>query len=148
MVIRSALDSDIPALCGLLAELYALEKDFKIDPSLQAKGLELLLKESSCAVLVAQREEKILGMASLQPHISTAFGCQDLVLEDLVVGSPYRGKGLGHALLQAAEAKAKEMGFQRLRLAADLFNERALLFYERYGWQRGRMVTYYRVLQN
>ncbi len=143
MVIRSALDSDIPALCGLLAELYALEKDFKIDPSLQAKGLELLLKESSCAVLVAQREEKILGMASLQPHISTAFGCQDLV-----VSAPCRGKGFGHALLQAAEAKAKEMGFQRLRLAADLFNERALLFYERYGWQRGRMVTYYRVLQN
>lgn len=148
MPIRSARTNDIPQMVELLSELFALEPDFPFDPIVHARGLELLLAHSRSSILVFSRESgsKLLGMVSLQPHISTAFGCKDAILEDLVVRKEYRGKGVGTQLLARAELEARSLGFQRMRLAADTSNSSALAFYQKHGWTRGRMVNLYREL--
>ena len=46
--------------------------------------------------------------------------------------SPFRGRGIGSALLQKVEAAAREQGLVRLRLHAQ---DHALKFYQRLGYQ-------------
>lgn len=148
MPIRIARKDDIPQMVELLMELFALEPDFPMDPVAHSKGLEMLLANPRSSVLVYSTEsgKMILGMLTLQPHISTGFGCRDAILEDLVVKKEFRRKGLGSKLLQRAELEASSMGFQRMRLAADPGNIPALSFYLKAGWSQGRMVNLYREL--
>lgn len=148
MPIRNARKEDIPQMVELLLELFALEPDFPLDAVLHTKGLELLLGSAKSSILVFSSDsgKHLLGMVSLQPHISTGFGCRDAILEDLVVRKEYRRKGLGSQLLRRAELEAGSMGFQRLRLAADPGNIPALSFYLKAGWSQGRMVNLYRDL--
>ncbi len=148
MPIRNARKEDIPQMVELLMELFALEPDFPIDPVLHSRGLELLMGSSKASILVFSTEsgKLLLGMVTLQPHISTAFGCRDAILEDLVVRKEYRRKGIGKQLIQRIELEATSMGFQRLRLAAEPGNIAALSFYLKAGWTKGRMVNFYRDL--
>ena len=148
MPIRNARHEDIPQLVELLAELFTLEPDFPFHPEVHAAGLLLLLGNPRSSILVFCDEDQpsLLGMVTLQPHISTGFGCKDAILEDFVVTSNSRGKGLGKQLLVHAEQEARKLGFQRMRLAADLSNTSALEFYQKHGWNQGRMVSFYRVL--
>ena len=46
--------------------------------------------------------------------------------------SPFRGRGIGSALLRKVEAAAREQGLVRLRLHAQ---DHALKFYQRLGYQ-------------
>lgn len=146
MPIRNARKEDIPQMVELLLELFALEPDFPLDPILHAKGLELLLSQPKCSVLVFSTDsgKRLVGMVTIQPHISTGFGCRDAILEDLVVRREFRRKGFGGQLLRRAELEAGSLGFQRMRLAADPENESALAFYRKAGWSQGRMVNLYR----
>ena len=146
MPIRFAKHEDIPQMVDLLIELFSLEPDFPIHPANHAAGLQLLLGNSRSSILVASEDSapELLGMVSLQPHISTGFGCKDAILEDLVVKRAFRGKGWGTLLLKSAEQEARNLGFQRLRLVTDSSNAPALDFYRKHGWSQGRMTSFYR----
>ncbi len=50
------------------------------------------------------------------------------------VGAPYRGVGVGSALLKAALAWAADAGFSKVVLSAFPHNTRAIAFYERHGF--------------
>lgn len=146
VLIRNAIPTDIPVLVDLLAELFSLEPDFPIVKSAQLQGLTLLFQESNAYIFVAEYHGKVVGMVTLQSHISTGFGVRDLLLEDLVVTQALRGQGIGTRLLQAAENAAKEIGCQRLRLSADEHNTPTTVFYAQHGWKPGRMRSWYRIL--
>jgi len=143
MTIRAAKFEDVPSMVELLQELFALEPDFPYRPDLHTQGLELLLSHSETSVFVAEKNGMLAGMVTLQPHISTGFGCKDAILEDLVVRSSFRSQGLGSALLNTAVQQAKAKGYKRLRLMADRGNSHALGFYEKHGWYQGNMVNLY-----
>jgi len=145
-LIRKALAADIPVMADLLAELFSLEPDFPIVKTAQLQGLTLLLQEPNAFVFVAESLGQVVGMVSLQSHISTGFGVRDLLLEDLVVTHTLRGQGIGTMLLQTAEKTAKEIGCLRLRLSADEHNTPTTVFYAQHGWKPGRMRSWYRIL--
>jgi len=46
------------------------------------------------------------------------------------------GRGIGRALMEAAEAEARRRGFARMHLSVDPGNQRAIRFYEGLGWTR------------
>jgi len=139
-LIRSAQPADIPALVGLLQELFALEQDFAFDADKQAQGLDLLL-QSNALVLVAEAEGQVWGMVSLQILLSTADGGPVGLLEDLVVTEKARGLGIGQALLQELTLQANKLGLLRLQLLADRDNQPALHFYQQQGWVRTQLVA-------
>ncbi len=139
-LIRSAQPADIPALVGLLQELFALEQDFAFDADKQAQGLDLLL-QSNALVLVAEAEGQVWGMVSLQILLSTAEGGPVGLLEDLVVTEKARGLGIGQALLQELTLQANKLGLLRLQLLADRDNQPALHFYQQQGWVRTQLVA-------
>lgn len=140
VTLRQARAEDLPALVGLLAQLFAIETDFPIDPAVQARGLALLLARPEAVVLVAEAEGRTVGMCTVQLTASTARGGLSAGVEDVVVDAAWRGRGIGRALLATAEAWARERGAVRLALLADETNHAALDFYDRLGFVRTRLV--------
>jgi ribosomal protein S18 acetylase RimI-like enzyme len=141
MTIRTAELTDIDTLVLLLAELFQIEADFQIDASKQRAGLELLLNSQTAWVFVAQADDKVVGMCSLQQLISTAEGAKVGLIEDLIVNADYRGQGIGQQLLRYVENWAKEQGLKRLQLLADKNNQSALDFYVRQDWKTTQLIA-------
>jgi ribosomal protein S18 acetylase RimI-like enzyme len=143
--IRLAYSDDIPAMVKLLSELFAIEDDFTIDADKQSRGLELLLHSPQSIILVAEIQNSVVGMISLQRIISTAIGAYVGIIEDVVVSESRRGYGIGTKLLEAAidEGTSREWG--RLGLGVDLRNTKAIAFYQKYGFETSNMGLMYRI---
>jgi ribosomal protein S18 acetylase RimI-like enzyme len=146
MTARRATPADIPAMVALLRQLFAIEDEFAFDPSVQGRGLAVLLAEPRAAAFVAEHHSQVVGMATAQLLVSTARGGLVATIEDVVVDQAARGTGAGRALIAAIEAWAREQGCKRLQLLADRENAPALDFYARLGFGRTRMVWLVRQL--
>jgi ribosomal protein S18 acetylase RimI-like enzyme len=134
IVIRQATQSDIPALVGLLQQLFGIEQDFEPDPEKQRAGLTQLLDAPQAGVFVAESNGRILGMLTVQILISTAEGGRVGQVEDVVVDQGDRGRGIGRAMLSHLRQWSMEQGLSRLQLLADRDNGLALDFYRKQGW--------------
>lgn len=141
VAIRGATPADLERLVRLLETLFSIEADFRPDSERQRRGLALMLAEPERrVVLVAEREGAVVGMVTAQLVVSTAEGGPSALVEDMVVESAERGRGIGRRLLSAAEAWAAARGATRLQLLADRENAPALGFYGRAGWRPTRLV--------
>lgn len=141
ITIRLATYEDIDVLIELLKILFAIEEDFTFNKEVQRKGLALMLEDkSSRAVMVAESGGEVIGMATVQSHISTASGALVGIVEDVVVKQSVRGKGVGKKLLDEIEIWAKTHGMKRIQLLADRTNDPALKFYESLKWVPTRLI--------
>lgn len=141
-IIRTAKNKDICAMVALLGELFAIESDFQKNPDCQNRGLELFLDgcmKHKC-IQVAEVKGVVVGMCTAQMLISTAQGTPVALVEDLIVESAYRRRGIGRCLMQSIEKWAMFHGATRLQLLADQFNTSALKFYERLGWSTTKLI--------
>jgi ribosomal protein S18 acetylase RimI-like enzyme len=134
--IRRATTKDIPELLVLLRELFSIEKDFTFRSELQERGLMTILDDQNALVLAAVEEgnARVLGMLTVQRHISTAEGGYVGVLEDMVIRVEYRGMGIARLLMNEALQWSRRNFFRRLQLVADRDNAPALEFYRKGGW--------------
>lgn len=142
MKIRTATKDDIPVMAELLHELFAIEVDFTPDFAAQSEGLRLLIERESTEIFVAEVQDKVVGMCSVQIHVSTAKGREVGVVEDVVIDVDYRGQGLGAALLRRLEEWSVQRGLTRLQLLADQDNHPALGFYRRQGWHPTNLTSW------
>jgi GNAT superfamily N-acetyltransferase len=137
IIIRTARSGDIPRMCDLLDELFRLESDFAPDLVKQVKGLGMLVADSSGSSLVlvaVDKEGTVIGMATVQALVSTAEGGRVGLVEDVVVDSRYRCRGVGTVLLAHITDWARGNKFTRLQLLADRTNHVAVDFYCSRGW--------------
>lgn len=81
--------------------------------------------------LAAFIEGKVVGVAGMRPVHTFARGPY-LHIDDLVVASHARGRGVGASLLQAAEKKAKNSKLDYIFLDSD---SRAIPFYTKHGYR-------------
>ena len=140
-ILDAANEADIPALCELLACLFAQESEFSPDAVAQRKGLHLLLRQPEAgAILVARAGSQVVAMVNLLFTISTALGARVAILEDMVVAPAARRAGIGSALLQHAIDYSQSMGIERLTLLTDGNNHGAQRFYQRHGFAGSTMV--------
>jgi GNAT superfamily N-acetyltransferase len=137
---RGAELRDVPRLVALIGELFAIETEFTADPARQEKGVRALLASPSAHVLAAEADNEIVGMCTVQLTVSTAEGGPSGLIEDVVVDRAWRGKGVGRALLDEAEAWVRAQGASRVQLLADQRNGPALDFYAGRGWTLTPMV--------
>lgn len=134
---RRGEKNDIEALIGLLEELTALEEDFDFDAGKHRDGLELLLEApaNKVCVIVAEYSGIVVGMCTGQVVLSTAMGGMSVWVEDVVVSSKHRGRGVGKKMLVELERWARdEAGAKRMQLWADMDNTAAIDFYNKNGW--------------
>ena len=145
--IEHADAGDIDALVELLSILFSIEQDFVPNESAQRSGLQLLLASpDQGAIFVARHPEAgIVGMVSAQFVISTAVGAPSAWVEDMVVRKPFRGQGVGKALLDKAKDWAMARGAKRIQLLADADNVSALDFYQHLGWQPTRLFAWKKI---
>jgi RimJ/RimL family protein N-acetyltransferase len=86
------------------------------------------------AVMVAELDGALVGRLSIarDPHPASAH-VADL---GLMVAAGHRRRGIGSALLAAAEAWALASGVTKLELHVFPYNEAALALYEKRGYER------------
>lgn len=143
-MIRRAERSDIATMVELLCELFAIEDDFAIDRQKHSLGLTLLLENPDAVVLVIEEKNGVIGMASVQPLISTAIGERVGLIEDVVIASRFRGNGFGKQLIERLIDETQHAGMKRLALGADERNEAAIEFYKKFGFATSHMGLMYR----
>jgi GNAT superfamily N-acetyltransferase len=88
------------------------------------------------AVLVALEGDEVVGLCQVMVlrHFQHAGGlCAEL--ESVFVREDRRGRGVGGALLEAAEALARERGCYRVQLTSNLVRADAHRFYEAHGYR-------------
>ena len=137
IIFNEANEADIPDLILLLSALFSIEKDFNPDATKQQKGLALVIENYvSATVQVARNADgKVIGMVSAQLVISTAEGATSAWIEDMVINTDYRGKGVGIQLLSNALAWAKNKGATRAQLLVDVTNSDAIAYYKHLNWE-------------
>ncbi|AMK76840.1 MULTISPECIES: GNAT family N-acetyltransferase [Methylomonas] len=141
MEINLASETDIPALCQLLSELFGQEAEFQPDYATQSQGLRLIIADPAIGhILVARTENRIVGMVNLLYTVSTALGGRVAWLEDMTVLSGARGNGVGSLLLERAVEFARQNGCHRLTLLTDADNLQAQRFYQRQGFKASGML--------
>jgi ribosomal protein S18 acetylase RimI-like enzyme len=143
--IERVSEADVPRLCKLLGQLFAIEADFQVDEARQRQALGMLIMDTQRSVVFCARDRRdfVVGMVSAQLLISTAAGAWGAVLEDLIVDPAHRRRGVGQMLVDQVREWAVEKGAQRLQLLADKDNFPALDFYSRRGFRRSKMVGLY-----
>ena len=142
MPITTATPDDIPALCELLALLFAQESEFTPDREAQIRGLTRIVSHADVGmVFVSKDAGRPVGMVSLLFSVSTALGGTVALLEDMVVAPSHRGSQIGSRLLAHAVAYAQAKGCRRITLLTDADNVAAQRFYTRQGFVRSGMVA-------
>jgi GNAT superfamily N-acetyltransferase len=130
-LVRPARPEDFLAVHQLIGELA----DFERAAGEFTLSLEQLLDDYHAGrfqVLVAEVGGIVAGMALYFDRYSTWKG-RCLYLEDLIVSQPFRGQGLGQALLSAVIREARNANAARLEWMVLDWNEPAIDFYNRAG---------------
>lgn len=141
MKITPATVSDIPKLCELLALLFSQEADFQPNYEAQHRGLVHILNNPDVGlILVARKNEQVVGMVNLLFTVSTALGQRVALLEDLIVLPNQRGNGIGSQLLKQAIETARLNNCHRITLLTDSTNESAQQLYQKQGFQFSAMI--------
>lgn len=103
-------------------------------PGAERAHLRAVSRSRHAAVLVAEGEDGIVGRLSIARR-THPLGAHTAEL-GLMVARAERGKGVGRALLAAAEVWARGAGIEKLELHVLPHNEVALALYERMGYER------------
>ena len=112
LTIREAVIEDRGAIYGLLVELgYP-----GIDRGRFDKTFEQFLARDDLWLLVAERDHRVLGLASMSERPQLRLAGSLVTIDEMVIGEAARGLGIGAMLLAEAKRRAKELGARRLQL--------------------------------
>ena len=95
--------------------------------------------------LVAEDEDRLVGLAHYLFHRSTISLAPSCYLQDLFTHPDARGKGVGRALIEAVYAKAREAGVVRVYWQTHESNTIAKRLYDRVAEQSG-FIVYRKIL--
>lgn len=131
--IRTAQKGDMKQVLQLIHELAIFEKEENaVEISEQNLVEDGFGKQKLFHCFVAEKEEKVVGMALVYPRYSTWKG-PVIHLEDLIVTKEMRGTGLGTALLDEVVKYGNDLGVKRISWEVIDWNEPAIGFYESKG---------------
>jgi ribosomal protein S18 acetylase RimI-like enzyme len=137
--VRPAVDEDRPGILDLGPRLAEGVAPWRDQPEALLAGrrwLEDSLAAATAgdgAVLVAADEHGVAGVITIRP--STHFtGERDGYIGELAVAERTSRRGVGRALVDAADAWARDHGLRNLTLHTGAFNENARAFYAALGF--------------
>lgn len=122
--------ADINCVAGLVTELGYPATDAEI-----ARRFAQLDGRDDQALLVAEDHGEVIGWMQIvaYPYLETDESAE---IRGLVVADGHRSRGIGLALISAAEAWAARHGCHTLRVRSNITRGRAHAFYERHGFER------------
>jgi ribosomal protein S18 acetylase RimI-like enzyme len=147
--VRPAVPGDAARVVALASSIASEDEGWLLaDASWRGVGEErryirAVLRHPDAALLVGELDGEIVGRLSLMrdPHPSSAH-VADL---GLMVARALRRRGIGSALMAAAESWARQAGVEKLELHVFPHNQPAINLYTKLGYQReGFRVAHYR----
>jgi RimJ/RimL family protein N-acetyltransferase len=140
VLVRRAAPGDAAALVELARAVGAEPEGWLItdgdwrSPSEERRYLRTVRRHTHAAVFVAETADGIVGRISLARDAHPAG--EHVADLGLMVAEGYRRRGIGRALMEAAEAWAREVGVHKLELHVFPHNEAAIALYEGLGYAR------------
>jgi GNAT superfamily N-acetyltransferase len=132
--IRPATPADIPEILAFIRELAEYEHE---PESAQATHEDLLRDgfgpNPHFHALIADWQNAPAGLALYFHNYSTWRGHAGIFLEDLFVRPPFRGRGIGKALIASVAAIAHAEGCSRFEWAVLNWNTPSIDFYRSLG---------------
>jgi GNAT superfamily N-acetyltransferase len=138
-VIRRATDADAAALAGLSGQLGYPESPERIGGRLR----RLLASERDLVIVAEAADGAVIGWlhGAEQELLESGARCEIL---GLVVSEAARGKGVGRALVAAAEGWAAGRRLDLITVRSNVVRAESHPFYERLGFQRTKTQHAYR----
>jgi GNAT superfamily N-acetyltransferase len=131
LTIRPAELTDFQAIASLMGELgyptRAAEMQMRLEP---------ILQDSRYRTFVAVRDGKVCGMVGTFCYLSYEHNNVGGRILALVVSEKMRGRGIGRALIAAAEKDFTERNITRVAVNTRFTREDAHQFYESLGYTR------------
>ena len=144
--IRPAVPSDIDLIVALIRELADYERLLN-----EVKATRPMLRDALFGPTprvfcdIAEFEGAAVGFVLWYYSFSSFEGRHGIYLEDLIVLEPYRGKGIGKALLKHLARRCVEGDLARLEWSVLDWNIRSIEFYRSQGavllgdWTKARI---------
>ena len=128
--IRPAVLADVPSLVPLFGAW-----DHPLSAELVAGRVEAYAGAPHAALLVAELDGAVAGFAGVAAHPRLARAALAGRLTGLVVGEGFRRRGVGDALVRAAEAIAAGWGCDRMEVTSSRSRDAAQAFYPALGYE-------------
>lgn len=130
MAVRTIVDSDIAAATVLIGQL-----GYEMPQEELARRLKAVLGHADHRVWVYDDGGKAVGLlhAFFRPALDKP---PEVMVQVLVIDASQRSRGVGEALMQTAEAWAREKGCTSVALYSRVDRDRAHRFYERLGYEK------------
>ena len=113
VVLRPARTDDLPAITGLVSDLGYSSTEDRVGVRLAAA-----LSDPAQELIVADRAGRAIGIAVLHRLAVLNHDGPSLRLSLLVVRAAEQGRGIGRLLVEAAEARAREIGAGSVHLTS------------------------------
>jgi len=95
--------------------------------------LQKVTADTHAAMIVVKDDDRIVGMGTL--YVITKIGEKFGFVEDVVVDSQYRGKGLGEKIMRAIIERAKKQNVYYLALTSRPERAAANKLYQKLGFE-------------
>jgi GNAT superfamily N-acetyltransferase len=132
---------DSPQVVNLF-DAYRVFYDQASNLECARKYISERLANKESIILVATEGDNAVGFTQLYPSFSSVSMKPLYILNDLFVTSAMRGKGVGEALLKAAEEMGRELSWKGMVLETASDNP-AQRLYERMGWTEDKEYKHY-----
>ena len=140
LVIRNASANDIPIILELLYDLGRPQpqenKDIEEFTNLVTK---YLLSESTKKIIVAEYNNKIVGMASMILLSRLNRKSLELYIPELIVQKNYQNKGIGKKIMEFCVDFANQHKCHRIRLESGNQRTDSHQFYKKLGFEQSSL---------
>lgn len=127
--------SEVELLIELMREFYVIEH-LEFDEAVARPALAQILRDRRFGVIHLIRVgAEAAGYLVLTFGFSLEFGGRDALVDEIYLREDFRGRGLGKASLELAEAVCREEKISALHLEVDRANTRAQAVYRQAGFR-------------
>ncbi len=135
--VRAAAADDAEAICviynqGIEDRVATLETELRTP---EERGAWMAARGPRHPVIVAETEGQVVGWGSLNSYNPRA-AYQHVADFSVYVKRGWRGKGVGHRLLERLIELARAIGYHKMMLSAFPWNAAGVALYERMGFCR------------
>ena len=130
---RQATPSDTPQILSLLEEIMTHHGVNPPGAERLTDTISAILAADGHLLLVAEREDRLIGMCALLFSISTWSAARVCELQDVLVTQACRRSEVGRSLIESAEIVARDRGCSRMFLSTESWNLDAQAFYRKLG---------------
>jgi len=133
MVVRPIAEADVPVATSLLEQL-----GYPMAETEAARRLAIVRRADGHRVWVAEDGGRVVGLlhAFFRPALDKP---PEVMVQALVIDAAERSRGIGEALMNAAEQWAREQASATVSLYSGAQRTDAHRFYERLGYTRAGM---------